>query len=130
MTTSIGRGFLAVNKYRVVIVLGVIHAAKATEGIQHLKVISNLEQAMRFVDIGRADIVVIDRFDGHKMLNHLGISDIEAVGTLGTQDLFHYLSPQNKDLVPKIDKAIQAMKRSGMLTKLREKYEYREEHRK
>lgn len=111
------------KKYRIVIVRGVQHTKDITEGLQNVHVINDLEQMMKFLEAGRADIAITNTIAGNGMLKQLKLDSIAPVGTLETLDLYHYVHEKNKDIVPKVDEAIQKMKNSGELKTLREKYE-------
>lgn len=111
------------QKYTIVIVRGVQHTKDITEGFKKVDISNGLEPMMKFLVMGRADIALTNTISGLAVLKKLKLSKIAPVGTLETIDLFHYVHEKNKDIVPKVDEAIQKMKNSGELKQLREKFE-------
>lgn len=111
------------KKYNIVVVRGVQHTKDITEGLDNVHVINNSEQMMKFLEAGRADIGLINTITGLGVLKGLKITEIVPVGTLETLELYHYVHQKNKDIVSKVDEAIQAMVKSGELKELRAKYE-------
>jgi ABC-type amino acid transport substrate-binding protein len=102
--------------YTIVVVRGVQHTADMTEGLSGVTEVNSTEQMMQFLKAGRADIALANRIDGIAVLSRLKIDSIVPRTTLNTLNLYCYMHPKRKDLVPRLDRAIREMTASGQLT--------------
>lgn len=106
------------SNYRVGIVRGIAHAEAATAGLSSVEVISNYEQMFRMLDAGRIDLAIDTGINGRLTLQTFGFKGIEQVGELARLELFHILNAKNKELAPRISKAISALRSSGELDRM------------
>jgi polar amino acid transport system substrate-binding protein len=117
------------SKYHIAMIRGVQHTLDATAGLSNIEILNNLESLMLFINAGRADIALTDKLTGLiglKNIKNLKDGTIIPVGTLETLELYNYVSPKLKFLVPTVDAAIKKIKDSGELSMLRAKYEQEE----
>lgn len=111
------------KNFRIAIVRGVQHTADITKGMQNISTLNDISAMMMFVKLGRADIALTNTLAGIGALKKLKIDDIVAVGTLEELDLYHYLIPKHRDMVPIVDAAIREMIATGELEELKDRYE-------
>ncbi|BHH82093.1 substrate-binding periplasmic protein [Desulforhopalus sp. 52FAK] len=103
-------------KYKLVKVAGVKHTNNISVGMPNVHNINNTELMMKFLQSGRADVALTNTVDGLLVLKKMGITDIVPIDKpLAVLDLFNYIHESRKDIVPKVDAAIQDMKASGEL---------------
>lgn len=91
--------------------------------MQNIAVMNDICAMMMFVKLGRADIALTNTLAGIGALKKLKMDDIVAVGTLEKLDLYHYLIPRHRNMVPIVDAAIREMIATGELQELKDRYE-------
>ncbi|UTF51907.1 transporter substrate-binding domain-containing protein [Desulfomicrobium sp. ZS1] len=111
------------KNFRIAIVRGVQHTEDITKGMQNIAVMNDICAMMMFVKLGRADIALTNTLAGIGALKKLKMDDIVAVGTLEKLDLYHYLIPRHRNMVPIVDAAIREMIATGELQELKDRYE-------
>nr|WP_225940416.1 ABC transporter substrate-binding protein [Desulfomicrobium macestii] len=111
------------KNFRIAIVRGVQHTADITKGMQNIAILNDICAMMMFVKVGRADIALTNTLAGIGALKKLKMDDIVAVGTLEELDLYHYLIPKHRNMVPVVDAAIREMIATGELEELEQRYE-------
>jgi len=112
------------KKYKLVKVRGVKHTNNITKGMPNVYDISATREMMLFLKAGRADVALTNTVDGILALRQLNIEDIVPTNKpLARLKLYHYIHENHKDLVPKVDAVIKAMKTTGELKALISKAE-------
>jgi ABC-type amino acid transport substrate-binding protein len=111
------------KNFRIAIVRGVQHTEDITKGMQNIAVMNDICAMMMFVKLGRADIALTNTLAGIGTLKKMKLDDIVAVGTLEKLDLYHYLIPRHRNMVPVVDAAIREMIATGELQELKDRYE-------
>jgi ABC-type amino acid transport substrate-binding protein len=109
--------------YRVAIVRGIKHTEICSEGVKTLSVSNDGESMMRFLEMGRADIVLDAGFNGLIQLKKSGLeSSIKPLPkALGKSLLYAYVHEKHIGLIPKLDSELQKMVKSGEMSAIREK---------
>jgi len=110
-------------RFRVGYLRGIAHAESISKGLEKLDVIGTYEQMYKMLEHNRIDIAIDADVNGQTRAKDMGYSDIVAVGSLATLELFHILHPSQSSLAPKIGSTIDAMKKSGELERLVRQYE-------
>ena len=106
-------------RYSIAKVRGVKHTNNITQGLPVVHDLNSTNEIMRLVAKGRVDIALTNTVDGLMTLKELGIDNVVPINQpLAVFDLYHYLHKKNAHLVPKVDKAIIALKQSGKLDNL------------
>ena len=109
----------ALAGYKIAKVAGVKHTTNITEGLTNVFDVGDTLAVMRMVHKKRMDIGLTNTTDGLQVINNLGLKDIvHLTPPLATLDLYHYIHEDHRNLIPKIDRAILALKKSGDLDKL------------
>lgn len=109
--------------YRVAAVKGIRHTNDLEKKNIRIHKLNSLEQLMKFVSKGRAEIGLSDKNNGELALRRLGIENIKSGPVICRQNLYHYIHASKEDLVPKLDAIIRKMKQNGELKKLIKKAE-------
>lgn len=86
---------------------------------QSLTKVRNAEQLFKLLDHGRADIVLIERWQGLHAARQQGIKNIHVVEPpFARKEMFFYLHKKHEGLVQKVVKALQEIKRDGTYDQL------------
>lgn len=86
---------------------------------QSLTKVRNTEQLFKLLDNGRADIVLIERWQGLHAARQQGIKTLHVVEPpFISKEMFFYLHKKHEGLVPKLVKALKEMKRDGSYDRL------------
>lgn len=108
------------NDYSVSIIRGVKYAEICTSGVKNLTISNDNEEMLRLLNLGRIDLVLTTKANGLIIAKKLNFASIEPVSPpLRSLVLYHYLHEKNSHLVPKIDKVLQEMTRSGELNEIK-----------
>ena len=84
-------------------------------------VVSNSNQLLRKLDLGRNDVIVLTAFEASKGIQQLELSDIIRLEPpIDTHYLYHYLHKKHIGLVPKITAVLKAMEANGKIKKIQE----------
>ena len=110
--------------YRVGRTRGVLHAELGTKGFKRVLVITNPKQHIPLILRDRIDVFVEARFNGLILIKKYNASGkiIPLNPSFQKLDIYHYLHKKNKHLINKLNDVILEMKKTGELSKLREKY--------
>jgi polar amino acid transport system substrate-binding protein len=112
-------------KYRLVIIRGVRTSRDIVDRLPNLlsvNEVTEIDQLMKFIAEGRADIGIMSDFAGLITLKRLKIESVVSMGVIDSLPLYMFLHPKNKDLLPRIDAAISARAKTGELKKWRAQY--------
>ena len=96
-------------------VRGIVHAEMQTTHLENVTVISAYDRMYEMLQAGRIDVALDTGANGAYMINKLGLTDLQPVGTLAKHDLFHILHSSRRDLVPRIQTAIKQLRDSRQL---------------
>lgn len=112
----------ALKNYRIGIVRGAKHAELCTQGLKQVIPLTNSTMLFQFIEVGRADVVIIGGLSGIIQLKKLGIDSVHPLSPpLRKLPLYHFLHQKHKALVPKIYAVLKKMKDSGELEEIQEK---------
>jgi ABC-type amino acid transport substrate-binding protein len=111
------------GKHKLVIVRGVQTTKDLTKEMPNVKVLNSLKQVVRFVQADRGDIFITSDIAAFAMLKRLKTTSFAPIFEISSLPLYVYFNPKHKDVVPKIDRAIQEKARTGELKKMRALYE-------
>ena len=115
-------GWISLKKWRLVFHRGYVVAFDNTHGM-NVQLVNNDIQAFKMVEYGRADIAIANRFTGLKILQELGVNDIQMLTPpVEVNPLYHYLNKKHENLVPKITTVLQKMRASGRFIKIYRRY--------
>lgn len=108
---------------RVGMVRGMKHAEWGLKDIEKVVVVNFTKQLFGMLEYGRIDIAVTSRVSGLYFIKEMDLQPLHVVKpALQNHELYHYLHEKNKKYIPVLDKTIRAMKKSGELVKLKEKF--------
>lgn len=111
--------FEDLSKYRIARVRGIKHTLLVSEHAPNVTELTSSEQIVKFVHFGRADVGLSSFIEGMADIKKLGITDIKPIKPpLQTLDVYHYVTKENKHLVPLLDAKLQELKSNGELEKL------------
>lgn len=81
---------------------------------QSLTKVRNTKQLFNLLDLGRADIVLLERWQGLYAAREQGITKLHVVDPpFARKEMFFYLNKKHENLIPKVAKALQKMKQDG-----------------
>lgn len=96
------------------------------KGFPWLYPVTETRQAFLMLNRGRLDVVIEERLTGLNYVNKMNLKGVHILeGPVNSVPLYHYLHKKNKDLIPKLDAAFQAMNQEKILDKIIKKYEVR-----
>ena len=116
-------GWNGLSDYRVGMVRGMKHAEWGLKDIEKVVTVNITKQLFDMLQFGRIDIAVTSRISGLYFLKNYDLKPMYVIEpALQNHDLYHYLHEKNKKYIPVLDETIRAMKKTGELTRLKEKY--------
>jgi len=116
-------GWNGLSDYRVGMVRGMKHAEWGLKDIESVVAVNITKQLFDMLEYGRIDIAVTSRISGLYFINEYDLQPLYTVEpALQSHDLYHYLHEKNKQYIPVLDETIRAMKESGELIRLKEKF--------
>jgi len=81
--------------------------------------VRNTEQLFKLLKNGRADVVLIERWQGLYQAKQLGLDNIHVVEPpFAQKEMFFFLNKKHQALVPKLTQALRAMKEDGTYQRL------------
>ena len=115
------KGWDSINAYSTGIVKGVGTSEDGTRAMKNVLAVSTLDQLMQVLAADRVDVAVSDSFSGLAAIKRLRLDDQITVLTppLQRNEIYHYLHEKHRDLIPKVEKVLRDMQRSGELDQLR-----------
>jgi ABC-type amino acid transport substrate-binding protein len=116
-------GWRGLKDYRVGMVRGMKHAEWGLRDIESVVAVNITKQLFDMLEFGRIDIAVTSRISGLYFIKNFDLQPLHIVKPpLQNHDLYHYLHEKNAHYIPILDETIRAMKETGELVKLKEKY--------
>ena len=116
-------GWSALKNLRVGVVRGLKYAEIDLDGINDVVRIDRTEQLYRMLERGRIDVALSTDVSGFFLIRKLKLKSVYLLEpSLRRHDLYHYLHEKHKQYVPLLDRTIRAMKASGELPRLEEKF--------
>jgi len=116
-------GWNGLRDYRIGMVRGMKHAEWGLKDIESVVAVNITKQLFDMLEYGRIDIAVTSRVSGLYFIKEFDLEPLYVVEpALQNHDLYHYLHEKNKKYIPILDETIRAMKESGELVKLKEKF--------
>lgn len=104
-------------------VRGLSYVPELTAGHPALTQAQNAEQLFRMLQAGRLDLVLESSVSAGYVLDRLALHDVTASPELAHYELYHYLHPRHRELLPRLSEAIRRLKASGELGQLSTYYE-------
>jgi len=116
-------GWDSLKGYKIGVVIGIKFAELGTANQQNVSRVPRNELLFRMLERDRLDLIVMSKFNGLFYAKKFGLDSVYPLKpALERIHVFHYLHEKHKDIVPKLDMVIKAMKKSGELEKLREEF--------
>lgn len=114
-------GWNSIAPYSIGIVRGVGSSERGTSGMRQVEAVTTMDQLMQMLDSGRIEVAVNDRFSGVLVNKRLHLDTVlrPLSPALERISLYHFLHERHRDLVPRVEKVVQAMEASGELERLR-----------
>jgi ABC-type amino acid transport substrate-binding protein len=116
------QGWESIAAYELGIVRGVGSSERGTAGMARVEAVGNMDQLMQMLAAGRIQVAVNDRFSGILVTRRLRLDP--AVRPLSPPleriPVHHFLHEQHRELVPRVEQAVQQMESSGELPRLRQ----------
>ena len=115
-------GWPSLAPYSIGIVRGVGSSERGTNGMSRVEAVGSMDQLMQMLASGRFELAVNDRFSGVLVNKRLHLDTVvrPLSPALEHIPLHHFLHERHRDLVPRVEKALQAMEASGELERLRQ----------
>lgn len=104
-------------------VRGLSYVPELTAGHPALTQAQNAEQLFRMLQAGRLDLALESSVTAGYVLDQLALRDATASPELARYELYHYLHPRHRELLPRLSEAIRRLKASGELEQLTSFYE-------
>jgi len=100
-----------------------VYAEMGLKWEKNVSTVTKSDQLLKMLDLGRFDVIVTARFNGLYYINKLNLHSIYQLHPIiERRMLYHYFHKKHKKLIPKIDRVIRSMKKSGELTRLRKRF--------
>jgi len=117
-------GWNALRDYRVGIVRGMKFAEEIDiKNWENVEVVTETDQLFQMLELDRIDIAISTKISGLVIMKKHDLKSIHLLEpAIRRHDLFHYLHEKNKKYIPRLDEVIRAMKASGELDELEEKF--------
>lgn len=110
-----------ISKNSIIINRGTIYAERCAKNAKSVIYRNNSESVLSLLELSRADLGITAKLNGLDYLKKTNSSNIKLLKpSLKRLYLYHYIHKDFKFLIPKIDKVLQKMKKSGELKKLRQ----------
>jgi len=118
------KGWNALQDYRVGIVRGMKFAEEIDiKNWKNVEVVTKTDQLFEMLELDRIDIAISTKISGLVIIAKHNLKSINLLEpAIRRHDLFHYLHEKNKEYIPRLDEVIRAMKASGELQELEEKF--------
>ena len=111
-------GWESLRPYKIGIRLGIKFTEKGTKGM-NVVVINNNAQLVRMLDLGRLDIVVMNRNNALYEIERFDLREIKELSPpVHYKEVFHYLHKKNTHLIPKLTAILGKMKSSGRMEQI------------
>jgi polar amino acid transport system substrate-binding protein len=108
-------GWDSLKPYRIGFVKGIKIIEQNTVGMQ-IESVGTLKQAFGKLELDRTDIVLSNRATGIAMLRSLGLNDVILLHpSLASFPVYHYVSRNHEELVPRLTEVLRQMTKSGRL---------------
>jgi polar amino acid transport system substrate-binding protein len=89
-------------------------------GAERVITVDDPAQLFRLLDLNRIDVALYERWLGLALARQLGLKDVQALSPLlARRAMFIYLHKRHTALVPKLTAALRAMKREGVIERVR-----------
>ena len=83
-----------------------------------IQAVKNTQQLFQLLDNNRVDVIVYAKYAGLYTLKQMGIKDVHIVGKpFATKEMAVILNKKHKDLLPKLNATLKAMKEDGTYQK-------------
>lgn len=79
--------------------------------------VRQIEDLFTLLENGRAEIILLDRWQGQYVAKQMGYKYHPIEPPLATIEMFMYVNIKHKDLIPQISQALKDMKRDGTIDK-------------
>lgn len=121
-TTFSVNGWESLRPYKIGVRKGIRFSDEGTKGMNRRELHSN-QSLLNFLNMNRADIIVITRANGLKVREKLNLTELKILEpSVEVNPLYHYLHKKHKALVPIIDTVLQKMKNEGLIEEIRERF--------
>lgn len=115
-------GWASLKPYKIGIRRGVKFSERGTRGMDTVAVNSN-KALFEILDAGKVDIIVISRTNGLAISNKFKKTDIKLLeAPIESYPMYHYLHSKNKHLLLRLQTALQAMEKEGLIKKIRTRF--------
>lgn len=118
-------GWDSLSKYRIGIIRGFLWMENGVKNIQEVTRVNTIEQLASMVNLDRIDVFISDKLNGMLILKKMKLDKkIKPLSPPVSEKikLYHYIHKKHKDLIPKIEKVVQEMTKSGELEALSNKF--------
>lgn len=107
-------GWNSLKKYKVAYLRGWKIYENNVKNVKNLDVLDNQEALFQFLDEGRADLILLSRIEGFKIIAKLNLKGIVAIEPpLAVKKLYLYINKKHERLAPVFAKILLDMKRDG-----------------
>ncbi|HXA46937.1 MAG TPA: transporter substrate-binding domain-containing protein [Burkholderiaceae bacterium] len=111
-------GWGSLKAYRIGYIRGIKIVEQNTVGM-NTEPVGTLEQAFGKLELGRSDIVLANRATGIALLRTQQWNDVIVLQpALATFPVYHYLSRNHEELVPKLTEVLRQMEKNGSMERI------------
>lgn len=111
-------GWESLKPYRIGFVKGIKIIEQNTVGMQ-VEPVRTLKQAFLKLELGRTDIVLANRVSGNAELRSQHLNGVIVLQpALASFQVYHYLSRNHEELVPKLTEILRQMEKEGKLERI------------
>lgn len=115
-------GYKSLSPYVVAIVAGIDTYDEGTRGMRRF-IVKTPDQMFRMLDSGRVQVAVHLDYDGERIIKDLKLQGIKMLRpSLLSFNVYHFVHKKHEALVPKLTRALQEMKKEGVIRKMNEEY--------
>ncbi len=108
----------SLKSYRIGFVKGLKIIEQNTVGM-NIEPVGTLKQAFGKLELGRSDIVLANRITGIAALRDQQLNDVVVLSPpLASFPVYHFVSKNHEDLVPKLTEVLRQMEKNGTLEKI------------
>lgn len=111
------------KNYRVAVLRGILNVNEMVKDFTHVERLSTVENLMRFLKSGRADIVIAGNLGAKSIIMKMGYTDIIPHLVISEVPLYMYLHKKHESYITILDDVIKELTLSGELKTYREEFE-------
>ncbi|WP_171013752.1 transporter substrate-binding domain-containing protein [Chitinivorax sp. B] len=111
-------GWESLRPYRLGFVKGIKIVEANTVGMK-IEPVPTLSQAFDKLELGRSDLVLVNRLSGVAMQQQKGMTDItQLMPALASFPVFHYVHKKHEALIPQLTEVMRRLEKNGVIERI------------